>query len=660
MAEPVAGAVLLEPSPQVGSDPDTHLTGLRRWYDEAVAYWAPRFDEAREDFAFYNNRQWAQEDLEDLKKQKRPALTINLIAKQVNLLTGQERGNRTEYKAVPKGALPPQALAADDMTRLIKHVYTDTSEGPYVSSEVFQDGIIGELGWWEVPIVYEENPIDGDIVVRRVKWDHILPDPRHEDYGAQDSRYLWRLTWMGLEDACHLWPTHEADFHKAILIGSTQSTGLNPERPVVVHDVHQGDRYKDVSEAAAAGRQDTILFAECWYRQFQLQTFFVDRLEGDLIRIGHDEGLTLAESLVGQDPYRYRIITHEIRDMRVSVYLPEAHVLIEDGPTPYQLADGTPDPHFPYVPYKAFWVEGESHGIVRPLKDPQREKNKRRSQALHILNTSAKSGWIMEDGALADGKGAKWMEENAARTGVVIVTASGKFDRVKPIAPSGTPVAAITMEKMAEADLPGVSGINPDALGDASGRSGTKGASGKAVALRQQQAGLISTPVFDNYHRSKRLLGQMLVRRIQQAFTVARMVSIVSSASFAAEPLAVNVPDPESRLGTLKNNVTLGRYDIVVVESSAAPTVRLSNLLALTEIQDAYKNAGVPFPLGILVEASDLAFDLKQRLMESLPPAMKGSGGAADTTPNAAVGSGAMNSAAVAASPGPSVVGAPA
>src|SRR3990167_5312526 len=49
--------------------------------------------------------------------------------------------------------------------------------------------------------------------------------------------------------------------------------------------------------------------------------------------------------------------------------------------------------NFPVVPYFSYWLEGNHWGVITQLKDPQREVNKRISQALHHLNQTANSGY---------------------------------------------------------------------------------------------------------------------------------------------------------------------------------------------------------------------------------------------------------------------------
>lgn len=73
-------------------------------------------------------------------------------------------------------------------------------------------------------------------------------------------------------------------------------------------------------------------------------------------------------------------------------------------------------------------------GITRAVKDPQREKNKSKSQNLHILNTQANSGWVCDDDALSP-EGFKDLENVGSKPGLVVRKRPGK--EIREIVPKG-------------------------------------------------------------------------------------------------------------------------------------------------------------------------------------------------------------------------------
>ena len=81
--------------------------------------------------------------------------------------------------------------------------------------------------------------------------------------------------------------------------------------------------------------------------------------------------------------------------------------------------DWSPYEHFTLVPYFPYWRRGKPFGMVRNLISPQEQLNKISSQELHIVNTTANSGWIVESGSLT-GMNADDLEEHGAETGLVL------------------------------------------------------------------------------------------------------------------------------------------------------------------------------------------------------------------------------------------------
>lgn len=86
-------------------------------------------------------------------------------------------------------------------------------------------------------------------------------------------------------------------------------------------------------------------------------------------------------------------------------------VVLFDGWSPYN--------DFTIVPYFAYFRRGRPFGMVRNLLSPQEQLNKISSQELHIVNTTANSGWMVESGSLV-GMTTDDLEEHGAETGLVV------------------------------------------------------------------------------------------------------------------------------------------------------------------------------------------------------------------------------------------------
>ena len=83
--------------------------------------------------------------------------------------------------------------------------------------------------------------------------------------------------------------------------------------------------------------------------------------------------------------------------------------------------DFSPYADFTIVPFFAYFRRGRPFGMVRNLLSPQEQLNKIASQELHIVNTTANSGWVVESGSLTNMQ-AEDLEEHGAETGLVLST----------------------------------------------------------------------------------------------------------------------------------------------------------------------------------------------------------------------------------------------
>ena len=86
-------------------------------------------------------------------------------------------------------------------------------------------------------------------------------------------------------------------------------------------------------------------------------------------------------------------------------------VLLHDRWSPYR--------SYTIIPYFCYWNRGRPFGIVRNLISPQEQHNKLASQELHIVNTTANSGWIVEDDSLTSHTNDE-LKDEGSKTGLVL------------------------------------------------------------------------------------------------------------------------------------------------------------------------------------------------------------------------------------------------
>ncbi|MBM3273886.1 MAG: hypothetical protein FJZ00_01945, partial [Candidatus Sericytochromatia bacterium] len=203
--------------PSYGVDPDAkgdEGLGLRlesQWKD--TRSWSSDYrEEAREDRAFFDNEQWSEEQKAELKRQGRPATTINRIFKAINNLAGRERESRYSWKVFPRG--DSDKALADAMTKGLAYV-ADMTKARYAISRAFKDALKGPMGWLEVGVDDEDLEID-PIYVRHVPWDEMWLDPETSEPDLDDARYVIRARWIDEDLVKSRWPNKTKDLDAAL------------------------------------------------------------------------------------------------------------------------------------------------------------------------------------------------------------------------------------------------------------------------------------------------------------------------------------------------------------------------------------------------------------------------------------------------------------
>ena len=122
------------PEKETGTKDEKLLKKLNKWFSLAESAYTSWSNTAKRDLDFYLGKQWDQTDLDKLQREKRPALTFNKIRAPINLVSGYERQNRRDIKALnTKGG---SREIAEVLTRLIKEIM-DKNNGDYEKSHAF-------------------------------------------------------------------------------------------------------------------------------------------------------------------------------------------------------------------------------------------------------------------------------------------------------------------------------------------------------------------------------------------------------------------------------------------------------------------------------------------------------------------------------------------
>jgi len=157
--------------------------------------------------AFYRGSQWDEADVATLDDQGRPALTINTILPTINAVLGEQSTRRADIKFKPRGN------GQDDIANILTQVYmqiSDNNKLDWVESQIFQDGLIQDRGWFDVRIDFSDH-IQGEVRITAKDPLDILIDPDAKDYDPKTWNEVYETKWMSLDEIEEAYGQDKAD-----------------------------------------------------------------------------------------------------------------------------------------------------------------------------------------------------------------------------------------------------------------------------------------------------------------------------------------------------------------------------------------------------------------------------------------------------------------
>lgn len=531
--------------------------------------------------AFYRGQQWDAADLSSLDDQGRPALTINTILPTINTVLGEQTTRRMDIRFKPRGR--GQQEIADTLTKLFMQI-SDNNKLEWVESQVFSDGLIQDRGWFDVRVDFDDH-IQGEVRITAKDPLDILIDPDAKDYDPRTWNEVFETRWMSLDEIEETYGQKKADrLRITIEQGSALGTDSVEYEETRYGDTHTGVEYNQGNTTNPEENRAlrSVRVVERQYYRLKDCMFFVDSLTGDLREVPYNWGKKKRESFA--DQFGLEILTKTVRKVRWTTTADL--VVLHDEWSPYD--------HFTLVPYFPYWRRGRPFGMVRNLISPQEQLNKISSQELHIVNTTANSGWIVETGSL-NGMTADDLEEHGAETGLVLEFNRGSNPPAK-IPPNQIPSGLDRISQKAALNIKTISGISDAMLGTDSPE-----VSGVAIQAKQNRGALMIQVPLDNLTKTRQYLAEKVLNLVQAYYTEERLIQITNEQDpmKEREPMMVNEMTPE---GIIVNDLTLGEYDVVVGTAPARDNfeeIQFAEAIQLREV-------GVPIPDDLIVEYSHL------------------------------------------------------
>lgn len=564
--------------------------------------------EAREDFLFRDGTgQWTAQEKKILEEELRPAMTFNLTKSSVDLIMGLNEDNRVIFRCTP---VEP---SDDFLCEVLNEIYDWAKENHELEEEedaALESASICGRGYVAVDFVPDPKRF-GEIILQEVVVPvhevHFDPAARRPD--LSDASFITWDRWITVEDFRMRYPKYPlTKIEELIETGRTWalsgSVGVPSE---IFEEFRDSDsdttdyvRPLDLNFYDRSRRMIRLIHMEYWdvykrYFGFNPEAGQFEEFDGKNLK----QIKKAYKKKYGMD-FEYEVMMD--KRVRWLQFIGDEILYDDISPLPF---DG-----FSIVPMFAFkdvsYRTSNHFGIVRLMKDPQREVNKRWSQALHLLNQQVQPGLFAEMDAFVDVEQAK---ASVKEPGSITFMNSGGLTKVQERGMPNFPNAPMQMEEFSQNIMRKITGINPDLLGQDRGRQEP----GVVVRLRQQQGVTLLKPLFKSYRKMRKGLFRRILAIVMEYMPDEQILRVLGqNGKFTIDPEAGVITDQET--GQLANIRDLRNieYNVNAEESPGNMTKRVLELSAFMEMQ----GQGFPVEPSVIINRMDLPASEKQKWLE--------------------------------------------
>jgi len=559
---------------------------LRDWWTQAREVQSENRLEQSLDSDFKDGLQWKEEDAAELRERGQAPLVYNRIKPAVDWVLGTERRSRMDFKVHARK--DDDQKDAETKTALLKYL-SDVNKTPFNVSRAFGDAATSGIGWLEDGI--RGDSTDEPIFSRYESWRNIWHDPLSLERDLSDARYIFRSKYVDLDIAKAMFPSRARTLDMAASQANVYSDISHEDEFLVGYYGQRGFSDGILFNSGRAftdgsyNRRNRVRLIECWYRTpASMRVVRGGRFDGH----SYDDA---NEDMLGEIDEEYASVYDAVvMQMRVCIMTDHALLMSEDSPYAHN--------DFPFTPVWGYRRSRDNapYGMVRNIRDPQENLNKRMSKALHILSTNQ---IVAHEDATSD-----WDEirEEAARPDGMLLL-DGRKDALfelkqdKQLAQQHVNLMEIDAQMIQD-----VSGVTDENLGKQ-----TNAISGRAVNARQEQGSVITVELFDNLRYAFQLQGEKQLSLIEQFYSEAKVIRIVGD-NGSPDFVELNKPEinPETGEVEMLNDITSTKGDFIVDEQEYRATQRRAMFDMFSELFKSLDPDTTMQLMDLMFEYSDL------------------------------------------------------
>lgn len=528
-----------------------------------------------EDFYIGGGLQWDEEAKKVLEAQGKPWLEENIIFSTINTVLGYQTQSRMDIAFKPR---EENDQTESDLLTKIGLFVLDQNKFPWVESQVFADGLIQQRGYFDVRMEFDDN-FNGDVCIKDLDPLDVIPDPDAKTYDPDGWSDVIVTNWMTMDDVKTTYGMGKW----------RQAVKMTEDEPDFGADDYGQERNKfGATNSYSAYYKDSdgvdhIRVVERQWKKLQMREFWYDVETGEAYVI--EDEVTQREKKQIAKEAGYEIVKKLVDRVRWTVSTKD--VVLHDDWSPYE--------KFTVIPYFPYFRRGKTIGMVDNLVKTQEMLNKVFSQILHVVNTTANSGWIVVQDSLSNME-VEELEDRGGETGLVLEVKPGR-DAPQKIEPNQIPTGLKDLMSTGVELMRLISGVSESFQGGQGNE-----VSGVAIQNRVHQAAVqLATPI-DNLFRTRNMVADRMLKLIQTFYTDSRALLVAEETAEGEQqkPITLNQEDD---YGNIINDVTSGKYDVVVADVPTHITFQNAQMSEALEM----KKYGVNIPDAEMVRLSTLA-----------------------------------------------------
>lgn len=484
-----------------------------QFFFDAYRTWGVYYAAAYKDLRAYAGDNWTNLEKTKLERQNRMILELNKIRRVVNLYSGYERENRTSTVCAPVEGSDVQT--ADQFSNVLYYVY-EKANADYIISEAFEHSLKTGLSIIGLYMDYSKDKVNGDIKMYWKPFNALMLDPYFTKRDLSDCDQASTRDLLSKEQIKAMLPWVDGS------IIDNLPTGIRDNKYQYL------GIYRQYNSTYIA--KNLCTYDQYWKRINKAQKYLVDMETGVTEEWDGDKAeerslkAELREEAARRKeqglPPRLELITSHKRSVELNIIV--SGQLLYTGPDPTGLDD------YPFIPVLLYHeplidtFELKIQGIVRSIRDAQRQYNRRHSQIIDLMESIINTGYITKNGAVLDPN----MLMQAGQGKQIVVNEGYDVNAdIREISPPNIPPGYLQYQDIIDKNIMEIPGASDELLGLSS--VGDSQVSGKLAEVRASNGLKGNRGIFDNLEQSRKYLGKLVIECIQKNYSPGKIERII-------------------------------------------------------------------------------------------------------------------------------------